>query len=87
MQDLTLNQELIGVLTSQWFDYGLPPGKSSFVAHAALVNGLVQGACFPKHGADSIARNMIPLVEEVGGAVCVGEEKLSSLPLQAMQRC
>ncbi|MGB9291311.1 MAG: NAD(P)-binding protein, partial [Terracidiphilus sp.] len=34
LESLTGNRELMGVLTAQWGDYGLPPGKSSFAAHA-----------------------------------------------------
>src|SRR5208283_4208962 len=36
LEDLTSNRELIGVLTAQWGDYGLPPAKSSFAVHATI---------------------------------------------------
>ena len=36
LADFTRNQELIGLLTAQWGDYGLPPGQSSFALHAII---------------------------------------------------
>ena len=43
----TRNRELIGLLTAQWGDYGLPPGQSSFGLHGQDVTSLgVTGALF-----------------------------------------
>src|SRR5208337_752220 len=47
LESLTGNRELMGVLTAQWGDYGLPPGKSSFAAHATIVAHYFDGASYP----------------------------------------
>ena len=36
LSSLTSDQRLIGVLTGQWGDHGLPPKKSSFAMHAMV---------------------------------------------------
>lgn len=45
------DERLRGVLASQWADYGLPPGRSAFVAHAIIVNHYLNGAWYPVGGA------------------------------------
>jgi all-trans-retinol 13,14-reductase len=44
---ITQNQELIGLLTAQWGDYGLPPAQSSFGVHAIIANHYFEGASYP----------------------------------------
>ena len=51
LESLTGNRELIGVLTGQWGDYGLPPGKSSFAVHATIAEHYFGGASYPVGGA------------------------------------
>jgi len=41
LESITANRELIGVLTAQWGDYGLPPSKSSFAVHATIAGALL----------------------------------------------
>jgi len=74
LESLTSNRELIGLLTAQWGDYGLPPGKSSFAAHATIAEHYFAGASYPVGGASSIAQAMIPLIEERGGCVVTSAE-------------
>jgi len=74
LESLTNNRELIGVLTGQWGDYGLPPGKSSFAAHAMIAEHYFEGASYPVGGASAIAAAMIPLIEREGGMVVTGAE-------------
>jgi all-trans-retinol 13,14-reductase len=69
LQGLTGNRDLIGLLTAQWGDYGLPPAKSSFAIHATVAEHYFAGASYPVGGAGSIASAMVPLIESAGGCV------------------
>lgn len=70
----TQNKELIGVLTAQWADYGLPPAQSSFGMHAIIASHYFDGACYPIGGASRIAETISPLIERSGGKVVVSAE-------------
>jgi all-trans-retinol 13,14-reductase len=72
--EITRNRELLGVLTAQYGDYGLPPGQSSFAMHAMVAHHYLNGAAYPVGGAESIARTMVPLIEREGGCVVVDAE-------------
>ena len=74
LESITGNRELIGVLTAQWGDYGLPPGKSSFAAHATIAAHYFDGASYPVGGAGAIAAAMVPQIEFAGGAVVTSAE-------------
>ncbi len=74
LKGLTNNQRLIGVLTSQWGNYGHPPAESSFVTHALFVKHYMYGAAYPAGGAGSIARAVVPLIEAGGGRIVVNAE-------------
>ena len=74
LESLTGNPELMGVLTAQWGDYGLPPGQSSFAAHATIVAHYFDGASYPVGGASTIAAAMVAQIELAGGAVVTGAE-------------
>jgi all-trans-retinol 13,14-reductase len=74
LESFTDNRELIGVLTGQWGDYGLPPGKSSFAVHAAITQHYFGGASYPVGGAGAIAAAMVPQIEFAGGAVATSAE-------------
>jgi all-trans-retinol 13,14-reductase len=74
LDGLTGNRELIGVLTAQWGDYGLPPAQSSFAAHAMIAEHYFAGASYPVGGAGSIAAAMVPLIEAQGGSVVTSAE-------------
>jgi all-trans-retinol 13,14-reductase len=74
IESFTGNQELIGVLTAQWGDYGLPPAKSSFAAHATIAAHYFHGASYPVGGASAIAAAMVPQIESAGGAVVTSAE-------------
>ena len=71
---MTRNRELIGVLTAQWGDYGLPPAQSSFAVHAMIVKHYLRGAFYPHGGAATIAAAMVPLIESEGGSVLTSAE-------------
>ena len=69
LRGITSNDELIGLLTGQWGDYGLPPAQSSFAAHAAIAEHYFNGAAFPVGGGAQTAAATIPTIERGGGQV------------------
>lgn len=69
LEGLTSNQQLIGVLTAQWGDYGLPPAEAAFVMHAMVAKHYITGGNYPVGGASKIAETIIPVIEAAGGHV------------------
>ncbi|MCJ8170428.1 phytoene desaturase family protein [Atopomonas sediminilitoris] len=69
LEGLTQNQELIGVLTAQWGDYGLPPAQAAFVMHAMVAKHYITGGNYPVGGSVRIAETIIPVIEATGGHV------------------
>jgi all-trans-retinol 13,14-reductase len=69
LESLTQNQELIGVLTGQWGDYGLPPAEASFIMHATLVKHYLGGGNYPVGGSWKIAATILPVIRAGGGEV------------------
>lgn len=63
------DRELIGVLSAQWGDYGLPPSRGSFLVHAMAQNHYLEGAAYPRGGASRIAETFLPTIERAGGVV------------------
>lgn len=74
LESLTSNRELIGVLTAQWGDYGLPPAQSSFAQHATIAAHYFDGASYPAGGASVIAAAMAPEIERSGGSIVTSAE-------------
>ena len=74
LESLTANQELIGVLTAQWGDYGLPPAKSSFAIHATVAEHYFDGGSYPVGGSGVIAEAMVRQIEANGGCLAVSAE-------------
>ncbi len=71
---LGCSPELAGVLTGQWGDYGLPPGRSSFGVHALVAEHYFNGAAYPVGGAAAILETMLPAIEAAGGNLLVSAE-------------
>ncbi|MFT7588035.1 MAG: all-trans-retinol 13,14-reductase [Limisphaerales bacterium] len=69
LKSITSNTKLIGVLTGQFGDYGLPPAESSFGMHAMLVKHYFKGGAYPVGGSGQIADTMIPIIQKYGGEV------------------
>lgn len=69
LESLTSNQELIGVLTGQWGDYGLPPAEASFLMHASLAKHYFAGGNYPAGGSWKIADTILPSIRAGGGEV------------------
>jgi len=66
--------ELSGVLTAQWGDYGLTPGRSSFGVHAIVAEHYFEGASYPVGGAGAIAAAILPAIEAAGGGLLVSAD-------------
>ena len=79
LEGFTNNQEMIGILTAQWGDYGLPPGKSSFAVHAAITEHYFAGGSYPIGGASTIAEAIVPQIEHNGGSVISSAEVVAVL--------
>ena len=71
LSEITSNQELIGVLTGQWGDYGLPPKQSSFAMHCAIAGHYLDGANYPVGGSRMIAESIVPVIQKHGGQIFV----------------
>jgi len=74
LRRFTKNQDLIGVLTAQWGDYGLPPAQSSFGMHAIIASHYFNGASYPVGGAARIVETIAPAIERNGGRIVVSAE-------------
>ena len=79
LSKITSNEKLIGVLTGQWGDYGLPPKQSSFAIHSMIANHYMDGANYPIGGARMISENVMPVIKENGGQILIstGVDKIS----------
>jgi all-trans-retinol 13,14-reductase len=71
LQEITNNEKLISVLCGQCGNYGLSPRKSSFGAHAIVINHFLDGGYYPVGGADQIYKNMIEVLYKNGGKLLV----------------
>ena len=65
---------LRAVLASQWADYGLPPGRSAFVAHAVIVSHYLNGAWYPAGGSGEIPKAASSVIRDAGGELLPGHE-------------
>jgi all-trans-retinol 13,14-reductase len=74
LESLTADQRLIGVLTAQWGDYGLPPAQSSFAAHALIAHHYLGGGSYPVGGAARIAQTIAPVIRTCGGELLSNAE-------------
>jgi all-trans-retinol 13,14-reductase len=85
LSQFTSDPELIAVLTGQWGDYGLPPGQSSFGAHAIVAHHYFEGAGYPVGGASEIAAGIAPVIEQAGGEIIYSAD-VSEILLDQDQR-
>ena len=74
LRELTDDPKLIGVLTGQYGDYGLPPRQSSFAMHATLVKHYFGGGAYPIGGSARIADTFVPRIEKHGGTLLTRAE-------------
>lgn len=71
LKQITQNEKLIGVLTGQWGDHGLPPERSSFAMHAMVARHYLDGGNYPVGGSRMIAEYATDLIESLGGKIVV----------------
>ena len=71
LSSLTNDHKLIGVLTGQWGDYGLPPAQSSFAMHASVARHYLDGGNYPTGTSRRIAETISDLIEDNGGILAV----------------
>ena len=72
LSKITKNKKLIALLCSMWIDSGARPDKASFMMTACVFRGLPrEGGCYPRGGSESLAGNLVPVIEEWGGRVLV----------------
>ncbi|MEL0027532.1 MAG: NAD(P)/FAD-dependent oxidoreductase [Perlucidibaca sp.] len=69
LEELTSNQELIGILTGQWGDYGMTPDQASFLMHASVAKHYFGGGSYPVGGSWRIAETILPVIRRSGGEV------------------
>ena len=69
LSEIGCSSELIGVLTGQWGDYGLPPGQSSFGIQAMIARHYYEGGYYPIGGSRMIAETIIPGIQSKGGKI------------------
>lgn len=67
MRGITSNTKLIGVLTGQYGDYGLPPKRSAFTMHASVAKHYFFGGNYPVGGSARFAETIAPKIEAGGG--------------------
>ena len=65
---------LRAVVTSQWADYGLPPGRSAFATHAVIASHYLNGAWYPDGGAGEIAKATGAVIRAAGGELLPNHE-------------
>jgi phytoene dehydrogenase-like protein len=66
--------QLRAVVTSQWADYGLPPGLSAFATHAVIASHYLNGAWYPDGGAGEIAEATGAVIRAAGGELLPNHE-------------
>ena len=69
LESLTKNQELIGVLTGQWGDYGMVPQEATFMMHATVAKHYFGGGNYPVGGSWKMAETILPVIRASGGEV------------------
>lgn len=74
LDELTDDERLKTVLSGQWGDYGLPPGRGSFAMHAIVTNHYFGGGAYPIGGASVIPAGAARVIERAGGRVLVNAE-------------
>ena len=79
LSKITTNDRLIGVLTGQWGDYGLPPKESSFAMHCAIAGHYLDGANYPVGGSRMISESIAPVIEKHGGQIFISTNQMKTI--------
>lgn len=73
--DSIINDEkLKAILCTQFGDYGLPPGRSSFFIHAMVARHYMNGGYYPVGGASVFFEKIAPVINRKGGKILVRAE-------------
>ena len=65
------DKKILGVLSGQWGDYGLPPGESSFAMHSMVARHYLNGGNYPIGTSRRIAETAVEHLESLGGHLYV----------------
>ena len=65
------DEKILGVLSGQWGDYGLPPAQGSFAMHAMVVRHYLNGGNYPIGTSRKIAETAVEYLESMGGKLYV----------------
>jgi phytoene dehydrogenase-like protein len=68
------DERLKAILGARWGDYGLPPSRSAFLAHAVITSHYLEGGYYPSGTSARIAEGATRVIEAAGGAVRVNAE-------------
>jgi phytoene dehydrogenase-like protein len=68
------DSQLRAVVTSQWADYGMPPGQSAFATHSVIATHYLNGAWYPNGGAGEIAKATGAVIRKAGGELLPNHE-------------
>jgi phytoene dehydrogenase-like protein len=68
------DERLRAVLGARWGDYGLPPSRSAFLAHAVITSHYHEGGYYPSGTSARIAEGAARVIAEAGGAIRVRAE-------------
>jgi len=71
IMDIFNDEQILGVLTGQWGDYGLPPSQSSFAMHALVVRHYLDGGNYPVGTSRRIAETITDYIEKMEGKIYV----------------
>jgi phytoene dehydrogenase-like protein len=69
LDSCTRDARLRAVLAGQSGDYGEPPSRVSFVAHAMVVMSYLRGAYYPAGGGQIISDRLVESIERHGGKI------------------
>ncbi len=65
------DETILGVLSGQWGDHGLPPEQSSFAMHAMVVRHYLDGGNYPIGTSRRIAETAVDYLQSMGGELYV----------------
>tara|TARA_B110000438_G_C15803656_1_gene646307 strand:+ start:256 stop:1839 length:1584 start_codon:yes stop_codon:yes gene_type:complete len=74
IMDIFNDETILGVLTGQWGDYGLPPSQSSFAMHAMVVRHYLDGGNYPIGTSRRIAETAVDYLQKLDGELYVNAD-------------
>lgn len=69
LDEFTADPLLRAILCAQTGDHGMPPSRAPAVLHAGMVNYYMDGAWYPRGGAQMIADTLVAHIRAAGGEV------------------